>query len=126
MIEQNVVILGASEKPDRYSFKAMKLLNRLGHRTILVNPNIEVIGENRCHKDLDEVKKEFPGTIDTLTVYVNPQISEKMVDSIISLRPKRIIFNPGTENQKIFEIANKLGIRCENACTLVLLNTGQF
>jgi len=64
--------------------------------------------------------------LDTVTLYLNPSNQEPYLDYIISLHPRRIIFNPGTENPKLEELAQKNGIQTEEACTLVMLSTGQY
>ncbi len=69
---------------------------------------------------------EIGQPIDTVTVYLNPMAGERVLDDIIAVRPGRVIFNPGTESESIFERLDQAGIRIITACTLVLLNTGQF
>lgn len=121
MSKQKVAILGASDKTDRYSFKALKMLQEKGHTPFLVSPSYTQIEGLPVAKSLNELKK-----IDTLTVYVNPSISNTLFNEILALKPKRIIFNPGSEN---YELMNKLkghGIAMEEACTLVLLSSNQF
>ena len=66
------------------------------------------------------------GPVDTVTMYVGAAISAGLQDRLIALKPKRVIFNPGAENALLAEALQKAGIACEDACTLVLLNTGQF
>lgn len=121
MKKENVVILGASDNPERYAYKAFKMLNEYHHNVTLVSPKTETVEGQKVLKTLSEVT----GTIDTLTLYVNPSISSSLADEIIKLNPKRVIFNPGTENP---ELMAKLpsNIKSEIACTLVLLRTDQF
>ncbi len=121
---EKVVILGASDKPDRFAFKAMTMLKQYGHEPILVNPTLTLkeIAGHIVHSDLDLV----PRPVDTLTVYVNPRISVNLKEKIISLKPKRVIFNPGTENPAIEFALKKTGIDTIHACTLVMLSTGEF
>lgn len=119
---EKVVILGASDKPDRFAHKAMLMLREYGHEPILVNPTLKTIAGLTVHADLDLV----PRPVDTLTVYVNPRISVTMKDKIISLKPKRVIFNPGTENPAIEFDLKKTGIDTIHACTLVMLSTGEY
>lgn len=116
-----VAILGASDNPSRYSYKAYNLLKESGHSSFLVNPNHTTLLGQTCHKSLRELKD-----IDTVTVYVNPNILENVIEDLIVLAPKRVIFNPGSENPLIYESLLEKGIRIEEACTLVLLNTNQF
>ncbi len=122
---ETVVILGASDKPDRYSYKAFKLLKEHGHQTILVHPKLKEVEGQSCYADLNQVigKNIKP---DTLTLYVNPEISSTMMDQIVKLKPGRVIFNPGTENADLMDVLSQNQIPYEEACTLVLLKTGQF
>lgn len=122
MSSENVVVLGASDNPDRYSYKAMKMLEQFGHRPILVHPSLKKIEEKEVYSSLKEVK----GKVDTLTLYVNPKISSAMKGEIISLNPGRVILNPGTENSDLESALKKAKIPFEHACTLVLLTTDQF
>ncbi len=66
------------------------------------------------------------GPVDTVTMYVGAAISAGLQDKLVALKPRRVIFNPGAENAVLSEALQKAGIACEEACTLVLLNTGQF
>lgn len=118
-----VAVLGASSDPNRYSFKAIELLREYGHRPIPVTPKEkEVLG----YQTVASVKDLIQERVDTLTVYVNPAISDKYTDEIVALKPKRVIFNPGAENPKLEQALSLAGIEFENACTLVLLRTGQY
>lgn len=119
---EKVVILGASDNPDRFAHKAMVMLEQYGHETILVNPSLNKIEGHAVHADLDQV----PRPVDTLTMYVNPRISVNLKEKIIALKPKRVIFNPGTENPAIEFALKKTGIDTIHACTLVMLSTGQY
>lgn len=118
----NVAILGASKNPERYSYKAFKMLQEYGHRAFPVSPKFaELEGVPACGR-LTEIKDQ----IDTLTMYVGPAISSRLSADILSLRPRRVIFNPGSENPKLRETLRQNGIEVEEACTLVLLRTNQF
>ncbi|WP_409479496.1 CoA-binding protein [Pseudobdellovibrio sp. HCB154] len=119
---EKVVIVGASDKPDRFAYKAMVMLKQYGHEPILVNPTLKEIEGHTVYPDLDQVLRP----VDTLTMYVNPRISVAMKDQIIALKPKRVIFNPGTENPAIAFDLKKTGIDTIHACTLVMLSTGEF
>lgn len=119
---EKVVILGASDNPDRFAHKAMLMLQQYGHQPILVNPTLSEIEGHSVIADLDQV----PRPVDTLTVYVNPRISVNLKEKIISLNPKRVIFNPGTENPAIEFALKKTGIDTIHACTLVMLSTGKY
>ncbi len=117
-----VAILGASNKPERYSFRALQSLRKHGHTVIPVHPAFSEIEGIPVVSDLSGL----PDGIDTLTMYVGPDISSKLSEKIIRLNPRRVIFNPGSENPGLqAELASK-GIQVLEACTLVLLATNQF
>ena len=121
-MKEIVAIIGASNKTDRYAYKALKTLLANGHTPIPVNPVLKEIEGVECYSSLGSCPKD----IDTITIYVRPAILSGMVSDIIALKPKRVIFNPGTEDEKIEASLEKAGIRAQEACTLVLLNTNQF
>jgi uncharacterized protein len=117
-----VAVLGASPKEDRYSFKAIQMLKEYGHQPIPVHPSGHVVDGQVSLKSLDEITEP----VDTLTMYVGPEISNGELERILKLKPRRVIFNPGAEN---YELAPKLqaaGIEVVQACTLVMLRTEQF
>jgi predicted CoA-binding protein len=120
--KENVVILGASDKTDRYAYKAFQLLKEKGHNVFLVHPSLTDVEGQKVYKSLIDINEK----INTLTVYVNPAISSSVENEIIKLSPKRVIFNPGAENPILEKILNTKKIDTENACTLVLLNINQF
>lgn len=122
MKKERVVILGASDKPDRYAYKAMKLLKEAGHEVVLVNRGYTEIEGQPVLADLGEVN----GEVDTLTVYVRPEVSSLLIEPIIKLKPKRVIFNPSTDNARLQLALDEAGIDWQSACTLVLLRTGQY
>lgn len=119
---KNVVVLGASPKEDRYAFRAVKMLKEHGHRAIPVNPAFnEVLGE-LCYNSINDV----PEQIDTLTMYVGAARSEPLIQEILKAHPRRIIFNPGAENERLASEAEAKGIEVVNGCTLVMLQSGTF
>ncbi len=120
-----VVVLGASNRPDRYAFMCMTTLAEMGHKAIPVNPRESMVLGHYCYQNLKDLRKDHPA-IDTLTIYVNPDISGKLEKDIIELKPKRVIFNPGSENHHLQKMLEKENIKCLEACTLVMLRTGQF
>ncbi len=120
--KQTVVVLGASPKPERYSNKAVRLLLEHGHRVIPVHPAITEIEHLPVVRALEHIE----GSVDTLTVYLSPERSASLQADILNLKPERVIFNPGTENPELKQALERDGIAVEEACTLVLLNTGQF
>lgn len=119
---QRVVVLGASEKPERHSNMAVRMLLEHGHEVIPVNPRARLIAGLLAVPDLSSVQ----GHIDTLSVYVSAGISSSLRDKIVDLGPDRVIFNPGAENAELQEILGRHGLKTEQACTLVLLRTDQF
>lgn len=122
MENKRVVVLGASPKRGRYSNMAVRQLAGTGYEVIPVNPAYEEIEGVPTVPDLKSIDSE----IDTLTMYVNPRLGEKAVDDILSIRPKRVIFNPGTEAPGLMKALDQEGIFYLEACTLVMLSTGQF
>lgn len=120
-----VVVLGASSNPGRYANMCLNLLAEKGHLPLPVNPKETMILGHYCYQNLAALKKDHPA-VDTLTIYVNPELSTKMEDEILELAPKRVIFNPGSENFHLQKLLEAKNIICEEACTLVLLRTGQF
>lgn len=118
-----VVVIGASSDKSRYSYKAMEMLGEYGHKVIPVHPREEVVLGKEVVHNLGELAGQ---NIDTVTVYVNPAISDKYEKDLLAIHPKRVIFNPGAENPKLEQTLSEHGIKVLNACTLVLLRTGQY
>ena len=119
---ETVAIIGATDKPNRYANKAMHALLKHGHEVVLVNPfKLEVEGR----KCLDSVA-DYNGKIDTVTLYVNPKRFQDHLDAVIRVQPKRVIMNPGTEDDAHQRTLEDAGIEVVRACTLVLLSTNQF
>ncbi len=117
-----VAVLGASPKPDRYAYRAMQMLRQFGHRAIPVNPAFpEILGET-CYAKLSDL----PDRVDTITMYLGEQRSNPMIDEIIAAKPKRIIMNPGAENDDLARKATAAGIEPVYDCTLVMLQMGSF
>jgi predicted CoA-binding protein len=121
MATKKTLVLGASPNPARYSYLAVNMLHRYNHPVIGIGRRKGNAGEI----EIDTEKKPIED-IDTITLYLNPQNQKQYYDYIISLKPKRIIFNPGTENPELYELARKNNIQVLEACTLVMLSTGQY
>ena len=121
MIE-TVAIIGASHKPQRYSNKAMHALRAHGYNVVLVNPFKAQIEGQKCYKTINE----YEGEIDTVTLYVNPARFHDHVEDVINAGPRRVIMNPGTEDEQHEKALIESGILVERACTLVLLSQNQF
>lgn len=115
------MVLGASPNPERYSYMATVMLSQKGHTVYPYGIKKGMILHLPIVQDWPSV-----GSIDTLTLYLGPQAQEAYYDQIIALAPKRIIFNPGTENPILVGLAKAAGIETIEACTLVMLTTGQY
>jgi len=119
--QKKTLVLGASDNPARYSYLAIQRLRQFGH------PVVGIGRRNTKVADVTIDKEKIPVTdVDTVTLYLNPTHQQEYYDYIISLKPKRIIFNPGTENDKLVELAKEKNIETMEACTLVLLSTRQY
>lgn len=118
----NVAVLGASDKADRFSYKAVKMLHEHGHKVYPVHQRVKVIDGMSVFASI----KDIPGPIDTLTMYVAADVSDRLTPDILACNPKRIIFNPGAENPQLAAKAAAAGIEVVEDCTLVMLRSGQF
>lgn len=118
----NVAVLGASNNPDRYSYKAVKMLDENGYPVFPVHPSGTPIDGIPCFPSLAII----PEPLDTITVYLSEKNSTPLIDDIIASRPRRVILNPGAENAELQRRCLAEGIQVQEACTLVLLRTGQF
>ncbi len=117
-----VAVLGASTREDRYPFKAVRMLKEHGFSPIPVHPASHTVDGIDGVKSLIDIEND----VDTLTVYVNANISSAALDSILSLKPRRVIFNPGAENPELAKKLAGAGIEVVEACTLVMLRTDQY
>ncbi|MBK6829077.1 MAG: CoA-binding protein [Chitinophagaceae bacterium] len=121
MIPKKTLVLGASDNPSRYSYLAIQRLRSHGHPVVAIG---------RKHTQVADVPVTVQPVqekeIDTVTLYLNPSHQQEYYDYILSLAPKRIIFNPGTENPELEEMARQKGIKTLEACTLVMLSTNQY
>ncbi len=115
------LVLGASDKPERYSYKAIRLLRSHGHSVIAIGSRASQVEDVPILKEWDAVTP-----VETITLYLNPSRQEAFYSQILHALPTRIIFNPGTENDTLRELAEAKGIECIEACTLVMLHTGQY
>lgn len=120
-----VAVLGASEKKQRYSNRAVAMLLEHGHNVVPVHPRKPKIYGLESVANLNEAVENH-GPIGTLTIYVGEDRSNQMIDHILASSPRRIIMNPGAENEQLEQQAKDRGIEVINACTLVMLSTGQF
>lgn len=120
---RKTVIIGATPNPHRTAYAAAERFTNHNEEFIPVGiKKGEVFGK----EILDLRKRPSIDDVDTVTLYLNPRNQEEWIDYVLSLKPKRIIFNPGTENPKLVNLANEQGIESDFACTLVMLSTGQY
>ncbi|VBB45084.1 conserved hypothetical protein [uncultured Paludibacter sp.] len=115
------LIIGASNNIGRYSYLAAEKLLAHGHEIELLGVRPDTI----FGQTIDTERKQYKD-IDTVTLYVGPRHQPEYYDYVISLKPRRVIFNPGTENDEFIRLLEKNNIETEVACTLVLLGTGQY
>ncbi len=120
-MKKRTVIIGASDKPVRYAYKATIALQNHGHEAIPVGLRPGQINGIEITKE-----KLLINNVDTVTLYVGPQNQESWKEYVISLKPKRVIFNPGTENPEFEAELQKKGIETIEACTLVMLSIGNY
>lgn len=118
---KKTVVLGASDNPARYSYLAVNKLRAFNHPVVAIGKKEGKVA------DVDVIKEQPAiADVDTVTLYLNAQNQQQYYDYILSLHPKRIIFNPGAENEELEKLAVDNGIKPIEACTLVMLSTGQY
>lgn len=120
-IKKATLVFGASPNPDRFSFKAVQRLVAAGHPVFPLGLRKGTIGQ----LDIIQGTPELLG-VDTITLYVRAELQRAYYDYFFSLKPKRIIFNPGTENYELMRLARSKNIEVEAACTLVMLSLGDY
>jgi predicted CoA-binding protein len=121
MKNKKTLVLGASTKSDRYAFKAITMLVGKGHSVLAIGQNSGEVAGVKIQTKAIPLKN-----IDTITLYLNPLRQRDYYNYIIEARPKRVIFNPGTENPEFYQLLELNDIKAEVACTLVLLSTNQY
>ena len=119
--KKKTLVLGASENPSRYSYLALQRLQSHCHPVVAIGKKKGFVG----NVAIETEKKEL-SEVDTVTLYLNPANQKQYYDYIMSLNPKRIIFNPGAENNELAEMVSRKGIQPVEACTLVMLATNQY
>src|ERR1700709_2251950 len=120
-MDKKTLKLGATPNEGRYANLAANRLVRSGHSIVNVGLRTgEVAGVPIEKPDV------IHDDIDTITLYVGPKNQQGLYDYILKTHPKRIIFNPGTENSELRRMADENGIKTDYACTLVLLSIGQY
>jgi len=115
------LVVGASPNPERYAFKAITQLRQHNHEVFAFGPRSGIVSGVEIQHSLPNANE-----IDTITLYVGPDRQAELIDALINLHPRRIIFNPGTENPVFETKARAAGIQTEQACTLVLLATQAY
>lgn len=115
------LVLGASENTERYSNKAIKKLLNHNYQVKAIGNKVGEVNGVPINKGLVDFND-----IDTVTLYLNPTNQKPYYDYILNLKPRRVIFNPGTENDELQHKLDEAGITFEEACTLVLLSTNQY
>jgi predicted CoA-binding protein len=121
MVSKKTLVIGASEKEWRYSFLAVNKLLDHGYEVAAIGARKGKIREVEIETGFPDIKN-----VDTVTLYLSEKNQIFFYDYILKLKPRRIIFNPGAENNEFGKIAEKNGIEPVEACTLVLLSTGQY
>jgi predicted CoA-binding protein len=121
MANKKTLVLGASPDPSRYSYLAVNALQSKGHDVTAIGKRQGKVGQVEI-----ETQVKYIDNLDTVTLYLNANHQKEYYNYIISLHPKRIIFNPGAENEDLVSLAKEHGILPQEACTLVLLSTGQY
>jgi uncharacterized protein len=118
---KKTIVLGATPNPERYAYKATKKLKEYGHEVIPIGIKKGEIEGIVIENDTPQYKD-----VNTITLYLSPENQKQYYDYIFSLDPKRVIFNPGTENIELIKMAKEQDVEVEIACTLVLLSLGQY
>ena len=121
MKKKKTLVLGASDNPSRYSYLAIQRLRKHDHPVVAIGRKDTRVNDVLISKE----KKSFDD-VDTITFYLNPFHQKEYYDYILSLKPRRLIFNPGAENEELEKLAKENNIQTIDACTLVLLSTGQY
>lgn len=120
-LKNKTLIVGASDNPERYAFKAAAMLLNHKHNIVLFGrKKVDVLGH-----EVDTNWQNWK-EIETVTLYIGSQYQAQYYRQILALKPKRVIFNPGTENAAFQELLQKNNILAQEACTLVMLSTGQY
>ncbi len=121
MNSRKTLVLGASANHDRYSYMAVNRLRNYGHPVVAIGKRPGKVAD----VDIESDRPDWQD-IDTVTLYLNAKNQKQYYDYILSLKPTRIIFNPGAENPELAQLAEENGITPVNACTLVMLSVGNY
>jgi len=118
---KKTLLIGATTKPERAAFKAIQMLVDKGHSVLAIGQNAGEVAGVKINTKLIPVKN-----IDTVTLYINPMRQKEYYNYIIEAKPKRVIFNPGTENTQFYQLLDLNNIKYDVACTLVLLTLNEY
>lgn len=121
MKNKKTLVIGASTNPERYSYKAVNMLVGKGHSVLAIGQKAGEVAGIKIQTKTIPVKN-----IDTITLYLNPMRQRDYYNYIVESQPKRVVFNPGTENPELYQLLELNNIEVEVACTLVLLATNQY
>lgn len=120
-MKSTTLVFGASVKPDRYSHMAVAKLRNYKHDVVAFGMSSGEVSGVEIDTELITYKD-----VDTITLYMNPKRQKTYYNYLIGLKPRRVLFNPGTENPEFYAELRKHNITYEEACTLVLLSTNQY
>jgi predicted CoA-binding protein len=118
---KKTLILGATTKPEKAAYKAIEMLTSKGHSVLALGQNMGEVAGVKIKTKAIPIKN-----IDTVSVYINPLRQREYYNYIIEAKPKRVIFNPGTENPEFYQLLELNNIKTEVACTLVLLTLNKY
>ena len=121
MKNKKTLVLGASAKPEKYAYKAITMLVEKGHSVLAIGQNAGEVAGVKIQTKAIPLKN-----IDTVTLYLNPTRQREYYNYIVDSKPKRVVFNPGTENPEFYQLLELNNIKAEVSCTLVLLATNQY
>jgi len=120
-MNKKTLVLGASGKTNRYSNLAIKKLVNHGHDVVAIGSK-----KGEVHGIQILTEPVFYDDIDTITIYLNPRKQQEYYNYVVTLKPRRVLFNPGAENPEFYKILKENNIHFEVACTLTLLVTNQY
>ncbi len=118
---KKTLVIGASENPERYSYKAIKMLNEHHHPILALGTRTGEVDGIKIQKEIDKNEE-----VHTITMYVGPKNQPAYFELITQLKPQRLLLNPGTENPEMEKLAKENNIEVIHGCTLVMLSTGQY
>lgn len=122
-MSKKTVIIGATTNPGRYAYLAAEMLTEYKHEIVPVGIKSGVV----LGKEILPIQSQpHIEDVDTITLYIGPQHQPEHYEYLLSLKPKRVIFNPGTENAEFEKMVEEAGAEAWQACTLVLLRSGQY